>query len=158
MSCSVGRRHYSDSMLLWPWCKPAATVPIWPLAWDLLCAVDAAQKRGKKRKRKRSGVPVSPSAMELLCISHTGPQCQILQGFPFPMPEPQVREPNARLRTLTHVNEPLRYSSFSVNILWYDVKTEQMVVSQSLAICEIWNHINEFLYSVILKSIGTSCI
>ena len=34
--------------LLWLWCRPAATAPIWPLAWELLYATGATLKRQKK--------------------------------------------------------------------------------------------------------------
>ena len=46
MSCGVGRRCGSDPTLLWLWlwCKPAATAPIHPLAWELPSATGAALK------------------------------------------------------------------------------------------------------------------
>ena len=34
MSCSVGHRRSSDPVLLWLWCRPVATGPIQPLAWE----------------------------------------------------------------------------------------------------------------------------
>ena len=34
MSCGVGCRLGFDPVLLWPWCRPVATVPIRPLAWE----------------------------------------------------------------------------------------------------------------------------
>ena len=34
MSCGIGRRHSSDLMLLWLWCRPAAVALIRPLAWE----------------------------------------------------------------------------------------------------------------------------
>ena len=30
----VGRRHSSDSALLWLWWRPGATAPVGPLAWE----------------------------------------------------------------------------------------------------------------------------
>ena len=39
-------RHGSDPELLWLWCRSAAVSPIWPLAWELLYAMDWALKRG----------------------------------------------------------------------------------------------------------------
>ena len=54
VSCGVGRRRGSDPMLVWLWCRLAATAPIQPLAWELAYAEGAALKRKKKeRKRKR---------------------------------------------------------------------------------------------------------
>ena len=40
-----------DLALLWLWCRPAAVALIRPLAWEPPCAVGAALK-SKKRKRK----------------------------------------------------------------------------------------------------------
>ena len=61
MSCGIGHRPGSDLALLWLWHRPAATVPIRPLAWEPPYAAVAALKRPKKikkikkkkRKRKR---------------------------------------------------------------------------------------------------------
>ena len=39
-----------DPALLWLWCKPAGTAPIQPLAWEPPYAVDAHNKRQKKKK------------------------------------------------------------------------------------------------------------
>ena len=47
--CGVGRRHGLDPALLWLWCRPAATAPIGPLAWDPPHAACAALKRQKKK-------------------------------------------------------------------------------------------------------------
>ena len=44
--------------LLWLWCRPAAVVPIRPLAWELPYAVGAALKTEKiKRKKKKEEIP-----------------------------------------------------------------------------------------------------
>ena len=48
--CSVGRRLSSGSPLLWLWCRPAATTPIRPLAWELPYAVSAALKKQKEKR------------------------------------------------------------------------------------------------------------
>ena len=45
MSCGVDLRHGSDLVLLWLWCRPEATVPIQPLAWEPPYATDAALKK-----------------------------------------------------------------------------------------------------------------
>ena len=47
VSCGVGCRHGSDPALLWLWWRPAATVPIRPLAWEPPYAEGAALKRQK---------------------------------------------------------------------------------------------------------------
>ena len=51
MSCGVGHRHGSDPMLLWLWCRPAATARIGPLAWEPPYAVGPALKRQKDKKK-----------------------------------------------------------------------------------------------------------
>jgi len=51
MSSGVGRR---DPELLWLWCRPAATAPIRPLAWEPPYAVGAAQEMAKKQKNKQT--------------------------------------------------------------------------------------------------------
>ena len=53
MSCGVGRKRGSDPALLWLWCRPVATAPIKPLAWEPPYAVGAALEKNKKRKRKK---------------------------------------------------------------------------------------------------------
>ena len=50
MSCGVGCRHGSDLVLLWLWCRLAATAPIRPLAWEPLYAMVVALK-GQKTKQ-----------------------------------------------------------------------------------------------------------
>ena len=51
MSCGIGYRHGLDPELLWLWCRPVATAPIRPLAWELPYASDAALKRQEKKKK-----------------------------------------------------------------------------------------------------------
>ena len=51
MSCGVGCRRGSDPALMWLWCRPAATAPIRPLAWEPPYAAGAAQRSGKKTKK-----------------------------------------------------------------------------------------------------------
>ena len=53
MSCGIGHRHSSDSVLLWLWCRPVATALIRSLAWELLYASGEALKRQKEKKEKK---------------------------------------------------------------------------------------------------------
>ena len=55
MNCGVGGRCSLDPILLWLWCRPAATAPICPLAWELPYAMGAALG-GKKKKKKRQKI------------------------------------------------------------------------------------------------------
>ena len=56
MSCGVGRRHGSDPELLWLWCRPAATAPIRPLAWEPPHATSAALKRHTHTHTKKKKI------------------------------------------------------------------------------------------------------
>ena len=49
MSCGIGLRRGLDPVLPWVWCRPVATAPIRPLAWELSFATLEAKKEGKKR-------------------------------------------------------------------------------------------------------------
>ena len=51
MSCGIGHRRGSDPVLLWLWCRPAATAPIRPLAWEPAYAMGAAQEMAKRQKK-----------------------------------------------------------------------------------------------------------
>ena len=50
VSCGVGHRRGSDLAWLWLWCRPVATSPIRPLAWEPPYAAGAALKENKKKK------------------------------------------------------------------------------------------------------------
>ena len=55
MSSGVGHRRGLDPALLWLWlwCRPEATAPIRPLAWEPPYATSAALERQKKKKKKK---------------------------------------------------------------------------------------------------------
>ena len=53
MTCGVGCRCSLDPVLLWLWCRPAATTPIQPLAWEPPSAVGVALEKAKKTKKKK---------------------------------------------------------------------------------------------------------
>ena len=59
MSCGVGGRRSSDPALLWPWCRPVASAPIRPLAWETTYAAGAAQEMAKRKKKKIYFWPLS---------------------------------------------------------------------------------------------------
>ena len=50
VSYDVGRRCGLDPMLLWLWCRPAATALIRPLAWGLPYATGTTLKRKINKK------------------------------------------------------------------------------------------------------------
>ena len=49
VSYGVGCRRGSDPTWLWLWCRPVASAPTEPLAWEPPYAVGAALKRQKKK-------------------------------------------------------------------------------------------------------------
>jgi len=53
MSYGVGRRCGLDPLLLWLWCRPAATAPIGPLAWESPYAMGEALKRQKDNNNNK---------------------------------------------------------------------------------------------------------
>ena len=57
---NVGRRRGSDPMWLWLWCRPAATAPFGPLAWEPPHATGAAPKREKNKKQKNKKALPAP--------------------------------------------------------------------------------------------------
>ena len=56
VSCGVGFRLGSDLMLLWLWCRRAATAPVGPLAWEHPHAVGSGPRKGKNTKKKKKEV------------------------------------------------------------------------------------------------------
>ena len=53
MSCGVGHRLGLDLVLLWLWCRPAATALIRPLAWEPPYAEGAGLGKAKKKEDKK---------------------------------------------------------------------------------------------------------
>ena len=72
----------------------------------------------------KSGVSVYSSPVELLCLSPTGLQSQMLWGLLLLMPDPWAWEPDMRLRTLTPVGDFLWYNCSPVSSFppgWYEI-------------------------------------
>ena len=65
MSCGVG----SNPVLLWLWCRPAATAQIGPLAWEPPYAAVAALKRQKTKSMNHLGTFVKNDVEETRLIS-----------------------------------------------------------------------------------------
>ena len=63
MSCGVGLRRGSDLVLPWLWCRPAATAPIRPVAWeppyDAGAALKGQETKKKKKKKKKKLLIIS---------------------------------------------------------------------------------------------------
>ena len=53
MSCGVGCRCGLDLVLLWLWCRPAAIIPIGPLAWEPPYAMGAAPEKTKRQNKTK---------------------------------------------------------------------------------------------------------
>ena len=54
----MGGRRGSDPMLLWLWCRPVATAPIRPLAWEPPYAVGIAHEKAKRQKQTNENLYV----------------------------------------------------------------------------------------------------
>ena len=65
MNCGVGHRRGSDPALLWPWCRPAASAPIQPLAWGPPYAAGVVQEMANRQKKKKKSDGVSPYPLAL---------------------------------------------------------------------------------------------
>ena len=68
MSCGAGHRHGSDPVLLWLWCRPAATTPTGSLAWEPPYATGAALKKRPKTEKlenMRNGSRLPSSVLSL---------------------------------------------------------------------------------------------
>ena len=57
MRCDVGRRCSLDPALLWLRCRPVATAPVRPLAWEPPYAVGAALKKKKNYRNSQRMYP-----------------------------------------------------------------------------------------------------
>ena len=53
MGCGVGCRYGSDPVLLWLWCRLAATALIGPLAWEPPYAAEVDLGKAKRQKKKK---------------------------------------------------------------------------------------------------------
>ena len=69
MSCSVGHRQGWDPVLLWLWCRPAATAPIRLLAWKLPYTAGVALKKKRKEKSYKPTTAQTELLSTLLLLS-----------------------------------------------------------------------------------------
>ena len=69
MSRGVGRRRGLDPVLLWLWCRQAATALIRPLAWEPPYATEVAQENSKKTKKKMDYLSLLQPEMEFRILS-----------------------------------------------------------------------------------------
>ena len=69
MSCGASRRCGLDPVLLWLWCRPAATAPIGPLTWEPPYAEGEALKGQKDQKKKKKKKDREKSVSET-CVAY----------------------------------------------------------------------------------------
>ena len=111
MSCGVGGRGSLDPVLLWLWCRPVATAPIRPLAWEPPYAAGVALKSKNEQQQK---TPPKPLPFEMLylagfefCPSNGGPALDFHMLILLPCPRvtfmSEHRDREAHVRT--HVLE-----------------------------------------------------
>ena len=82
--CGVGHRCGLDLVLLWLWCRPAAAVLIWPLAWEPPYAAPAAlkskqQNKTNKRTNKKSSGKIS--CQSFMPHNASGPFAVVFEDF-----------------------------------------------------------------------------
>ena len=53
VSCGVGPRYGLDPTLLWLWCRPVATAPVGPLAWEPPHAMGATLRNQHPNKQTK---------------------------------------------------------------------------------------------------------
>ena len=75
MRCGIGHRRVLDLVLLWLWCRPAATSPIPPLAWEYPYALGVALRSKGKKKRDYESSWHMVGAQNLLAYHYHHP-CQ----------------------------------------------------------------------------------
>ena len=63
----VGRRCSLDLAWLWLWCRPAATAPFRPLAWEPPDATGTALKKTKDQKKKKKKEAKKTGSSNVLC-------------------------------------------------------------------------------------------
>ena len=91
MSHGVGYRCGLDLALLRLWCRPAATVPIPPLAWKLPYATGAAIKRPKKKSS--FGIPLWHNGLKIWCCHCSGSSLRF-RPLPWNFHRPWVKPQN----------------------------------------------------------------
>ena len=100
----VGQRRGSDPALLRLWRRPAATAPIWPLAWEPPCATSAALGKAKRQKQTNKPNKTKNRTTEMdnnclilyACISQTPRYKKHLEycsKYKFPGPTPYLQKP-----------------------------------------------------------------
>ena len=85
MSCAVGCRCGSDPMLLWLWCRLAATALMGPLAWEPPYAASAALEKTKRQKKKKLvdnlNIPISIKDIKFVATNLPTEKCVGPDGF-----------------------------------------------------------------------------
>ena len=58
LCCGLWLQPQLDLAMVWLWCRPVATAPIQPLAWESPYVMGAALKRQRKKKERQENVPL----------------------------------------------------------------------------------------------------
>ena len=103
MTCGVGHRRGSDSVLLWLCCRSAAVALIRPLAWEPSHIAGAALKSGKKKKKQKILLALCP------CEKHGHPGVKELQEWG----APAVLQGVKNLTAAAWVNSEARFQSLA---------------------------------------------
>ena len=137
MSCGVDCRWDLDPMLLWPWCRLAATPQAGPLAWEPLYAAGAAWK-DKQNKTKTATV------LYWLVVTIVVTCYRLLQGLWTRTPVPVW--PRHFLQAI--INMPGRAEVSSEAQLGKDTLPVYMVAGRFLFLASCWTKSFSFLWGV----------
>ena len=112
MSCGLGQRHGSDSVLLWLWHRPAAIAQIQPLAWELPCATGVAPKKKKNIAYMNIGmwnVSMNILKYQFPGLPHNAKHCSAIVYNPYLI---FLMECGSKIRTETLVTLNHNYINF----------------------------------------------
>ena len=68
MSCGVGHARGLDPALVWLWCRPVATAPIRPPAWEPPYAAGVTLRRQKKKENEKGKCFIVLKVLDYLTV------------------------------------------------------------------------------------------
>ena len=145
LSCSVGHKCGSDLALLW--CKPAATAPIWPLAWEPPYNVSVALKTNRQTNKKMLAGPTElPPEAPAESLSLHLPASSVLAGGSGPVSASVFPQPSFLCLWISSPFPSLRRTFFCLFVylnFLYGIESpskSRRVSLQNPYLNHIWKH------------------